>query len=125
MSAKLADCPCLIAKDTDARRGAGTPRPWSIGSSDMNRTMCTLVWGIALGLAVAFTPTHSRADWVQWRVADGGNGHYYQAVSTPGGITWEAAQAAAVGMGGYLATITSAAENAFAFNLAKDPSLWF
>ncbi len=47
-----------------------------------------------------------------------GNGHYYEAVYVSGGITWTDAKAAAeakilYGMKGYLATITSAAENAF------------
>jgi hypothetical protein len=46
------------------------------------------------------------------------NGHYYEAVQTPGGVTWDAAHAAAqslthLGVTGHLATITSAAENQF------------
>ena len=48
------------------------------------------------------------------------NGHFYQFVQSPG-ITWTAAKAAAdatslYGMKGYLATITSQAENVFAFS---------
>ena len=46
------------------------------------------------------------------------NGHWYQAVLVPGGITWPAARAAAAtlsyaGYPGHLVTITSAAENLF------------
>jgi hypothetical protein len=45
------------------------------------------------------------------------NGHYYQAVAVPGGITWYSAKAAAesstYGVQGHLASITSAAENDF------------
>src|SRR5262249_50278628 len=46
------------------------------------------------------------------------NGHWYQAVLVPGGITWPAARAAAAalsfaGSPGHLVTITSAAENQF------------
>ncbi len=46
------------------------------------------------------------------------NGHYYELVSVPGGLTWEDARAAAEartyrGASGHLATITSAAENLF------------
>jgi uncharacterized repeat protein (TIGR01451 family)/uncharacterized repeat protein (TIGR02543 family) len=46
-----------------------------------------------------------------------GNGHFYEFVSSPG-ITWDAASTAAsarryFGLQGYLATVTSAAENAF------------
>lgn len=47
------------------------------------------------------------------------NGHLYEYIAVPGGITWTAAQTAAAaleryGATGYLATITSAEENAFA-----------
>jgi len=61
-------------------------------------------------------------DPIQWTIASGGNGHYYDVVSAPNGITWSAASAAATAMGGYLATITSDAENNFVFSLAEDPA---
>ncbi|MFQ5644472.1 MAG: hypothetical protein ACE5FQ_12365 [Thiogranum sp.] len=52
---------------------------------------------------------------VEWKVADGGNGHLYDAVLVGSTITWEDARAAAQarGPGWDLATITSAEENAF------------
>jgi Protein of unknown function (DUF642)/Lectin C-type domain len=51
-------------------------------------------------------------------VFDAANGHWYQAVSAPGGIAWGDANAAAqaliyAGYPGHLVTITSAEENAF------------
>jgi hypothetical protein len=49
---------------------------------------------------------------VQWTVASGGNGHWYAFVKHDG-VTWTAAEAAAEASGGYLATITSSAENGF------------
>jgi hypothetical protein len=60
---------------------------------------------------------------VQWPVADGGNGHYYEYVNpaaTPS-ITWTEARAAAaartfMGVGGHLATLTSDAERLFVFD---------
>jgi hypothetical protein len=61
---------------------------------------------------------------VQWKFAVGGNGRYYQAFSVPSGITWDAAQAFALAHGGYLATIHSAAENAFVFALVYDSRFW-
>ncbi len=64
---------------------------------------------------------------VAWSTAVGGNGNYYQAVSAPGGITWSAAQAWCLLNKGHLATITSAAENAFVFAVATGPytaGLW-
>lgn len=54
-----------------------------------------------------------------------GNGHYYEAVLVPGGITWEQARVAAFARGGYLATLTSAAENDFAHSLiARSSRYW-
>ena len=52
---------------------------------------------------------------VQWREADGGNGHWYMAVRPFGTVTdWSMAQAYALSRGGQLGTITSAGEQAFA-----------
>ncbi|MEC5398733.1 lectin-like protein [Uliginosibacterium sp. H1] len=56
---------------------------------------------------------------VQWTVASGGNDHWYEAVSA-NSIDWTSARAAAQASGGYLATITSAAENAFIAALVPD-----
>jgi len=58
---------------------------------------------------------------VEWTVASGGNGHFYERVETP--VDFATARAAALasthnGLSGYLVTITSAAENAFLVNLA-------
>ncbi|HSI32240.1 MAG: lectin-like protein [Phycisphaerae bacterium] len=62
---------------------------------------------------------------VQWTTASGGNGHYYEAVFVgASGITWAAAEADAVARGGHLASVTSAAENAFVYSLVSDPSWW-
>ena len=47
---------------------------------------------------------------VQWTEADGGNGHWYQATLARE-ISWPEADQAASDQGGYLATMTSAAEN--------------
>jgi hypothetical protein len=61
---------------------------------------------------------------VQWRVEDGGNGHWYQFVPNFS-ITWETARIAASARGGHLATLTSPAENALAFDLvAQSAQAW-
>ncbi len=52
---------------------------------------------------------------VQWRVEDGGNGHWYRRVDAP--LSWTAARDACVQRGGYLATPTSAAENAVVYGV--------
>lgn len=62
---------------------------------------------------------------VQWRSEEGGNGHWYQAIWFPSGINWEDAQTAAVQAGGYLATSTSAPENALLYDLVDSPEFWF
>ncbi len=61
---------------------------------------------------------------MQWPVSQGGNGHFYQVVCVTKGLTWDEANAAAQAQGGYLATITSAEENAFVFALIQDPACW-
>ncbi len=61
-------------------------------------------------------------DPVQWKVSEGGNGHFYQAVSLAQFIPWEQAKSAAIALGGHLATITSSAENSFINSLFDSPS---
>ena len=54
-----------------------------------------------------------------------GTDHYYEVILVPAGIDWESAKIAADARGGYLATITSEAENAFAYGLAAlDAHYW-
>jgi len=53
-----------------------------------------------------------------------GSMHYYDAVSTPLGINWNTAFDSAGGHGGYLASITSQAENAFVFSLVNSDLYW-
>jgi len=45
---------------------------------------------------------------VQWKIEDGGNGHWYLHIEED--LTWDAAQAACLANGGHLATSTSSAE---------------
>lgn len=68
-------------------------------------------------LATGLIGQATQAAPVLWDTASGGNGHYYEFVSDV--VTWADALAAAqsmsyLGMTGYLATITDAAENRFA-----------
>lgn len=63
---------------------------------------------------------------VQWTVGSGGNGHWYEAVLVTSGINWAGSDAAASLAGGYLATLTSAAENTFAAGLVSGiPAFWW
>jgi len=63
---------------------------------------------------------------VQWPIADGGNGHYYEAILVPDGISWTDADLAASSKEGswHLVTISSAEENAFVYDLVDEPAFW-
>lgn len=61
---------------------------------------------------------------VHWSPAAGGNGHWYEFVAAPNGITWEAANVLTSVPGQHLATISDAAENDFCFALASNPAAW-
>lgn len=77
---------------------------------------------ILVSLLIASFGRSAFAGWSQWTTGSGGNGHFYQPVLAPGGIDWATAEANAEAMGGYLATITSANENNFAFSLISNNS---
>ncbi len=76
---------------------------------------------ITFTACAAFLPLTANAGPIEvWDV----NGHGYELVLAPGGITWHDALTAAEAMGGHLATITSAEENAFIVNMlgiGQDP----
>jgi hypothetical protein len=59
-----------------------------------------------------------------WRHPDG-TIHYYDAVSKPTGIDWNTARDAALTPGGYLATLTSQAENDFVLGLVDSSLYWY
>lgn len=61
--------------------------------------------------------TVSSATIVEWSTDDGGNGCFYEVVSVPSGILWTDVKNSAETMGGYLATITSEAEDIFVWGL--------
>ena len=77
------------------------------------RVFCAVAAGLSVASVASAAP-------VQWAVADGGNGHWYEVVVAEGGISWSIAKTAAEEAGGYLAVVTSSAENDFIFDLA-DP----
>jgi hypothetical protein len=57
---------------------------------------------------------------VQWRVEDGGNGHWYQFIQTTTPRTWQSARDWAPSIGSHLATLTSAVEQSFIVSIAPD-----
>ena len=84
---------------------------------------------IIIFLLTVPTP-HLYGELVRWEIAEGGNGHWYGAFQetndfgAPLRLTWEQAKVAAQARGGHLATLTSAAENNFAFELVSDHQFW-
>jgi len=76
---------------------------------------------ILLGLAVGTV----QADPVQWSVADGGNGHWYEGFAEADEISFEEANAHAISKGGYLASVTTEGESNFIKNnVANNTDLW-
>ncbi len=65
-------------------------------------------------------------DAVQWRVEDGGNGHWYQGILTSSdGSSWTAARTIAISRGADLACVRNATEADWLYDaITKDPSLW-
>lgn len=84
----------------------------------MNRQGLVAAWVIGVGLGLS---GWVGAEPVRWE----GNGHWYEAVLVQaGGISWDEAQKEAEARGGYLATITSAAENQFVYELIDNGAYW-
>jgi hypothetical protein len=79
------------------------------------------VLAIVVGAAALAQGAHAQ-EAVQWRVQDGGNGHWYARTAVQG--AWPEVQAHCVSRGGHLVTITSAPENAFARSLLPGAAAW-
>jgi hypothetical protein len=94
------------------------------GSTMKTRLKALRVAAVSASAAVSFAVTESaqaqQPAAVQWRVEDGGNGHWYR--KDPTFRTWPAARATAAASGGHLATIRSLAENQFVFSLTTPPT---
>jgi hypothetical protein len=77
----------------------------------------------AVLMVAGFLSSYALGEPVQWSQ----NGHWYEVVSVTSGINWADANSAATAQGGYLATLTSADENSFVFELTQTavPSVWY
>ncbi len=98
--------------------GAKPTKTQTKGNTDSMKSKLTIL------AALAATGTLVQAGVVQWTVASGGNGHWYEAVPVTEALAWPDANAAAQAKGGYLVDILSAEENAFVFGLIDDPAYW-
>ncbi len=79
-----------------------------------------VVLGAAAAAAVSMSALAGEA--VQWRVADGGNGHWYSRVEATESWNWHESNCRA--LGGHLATVTSSAEQAFVGTLNAVSNTW-
>ena len=79
--------------------------------------------GLGIGIVTTFVVLAGNASaglaLTQWRVEDGGNGHWYGLTATTG--SWEEMEAAAVAAGGHLASIHDTGENAYVYSLISQP----
>ncbi|MDF7798983.1 right-handed parallel beta-helix repeat-containing protein [Pontiellaceae bacterium B1224] len=73
--------------------------------------------GVSVTQAVQVVVAGDKAVW-------DGNGHFYQVIAAPDGITWVEAKAEATARGGYLATPVTADENAFIFGMTQSTNYW-
>ena len=71
---------------------------------------------------IATLPAHGVL--VEWKVSEGGNGHFYEAVAFQSPINWQTARNDAIAKNGDLVSISSAAENDFVFGLIDSPDYW-
>jgi hypothetical protein len=80
----------------------------------------------AVGIAAVMIASQTMAgDAMQWRVEDGGNGHWYSVDATF--RTWIQAESSATNKGAHLASFTSVAEQTSAFqltNFSQQQSIW-
>jgi len=100
--------------------------------SDVNqghqKKMLNKITGVtaAAVVGIAATVAGAQSAAVQWRVEDGGNGHWYELVIN-GPLTWTDARASCEQRGGHLVTPTSPSENALVTQLgnrADHPTAW-
>ena len=82
---------------------------------------------VVLFVMILAVPLPGLAEVVEWSVSSGGNGHRYEAVLVPEGITWTEANnlVNSAGGGWHLATVTSPEENDFIYSLFEgNPDYW-
>lgn len=109
--------PHMARRDHVAVRSAASiTSPSSCGGALFRRAKLTMT---ATALLISMITARSDAAMIQWSVASGGNEHWYEVVNVSSPITWTAAKDAASLAGGYLATLTTAAEDQFVANLVQ------
>jgi hypothetical protein len=88
-----------------------------------SQEMKQLLSRLSVAGAVAVGSSAFAQDAVQWRVEDGGNGHWYE-LRNMTSTSWFAHRDATIAIGGHLATITSPAEDSFVQGLIRQTVQW-
>ena len=110
----------LIAGERTPNSGPGDFNR-SNGSSHMK--IQTTAAAALLGAAASAFQAQA-GDAVQWRVEDGGNGHWYQGVVADG-CTWTGARTVALAIGANLVSLGTQAESDWVYaQVASQPTLW-
>jgi hypothetical protein len=89
--------------------------------------MKTSIQAATAAITLLATPALHAQEAVQWRVQDGGNGHWYEGrrLSTTSPVSWGSARITALSSGGDLVSLNTPQESAWVFaNIASTPSLW-
>jgi hypothetical protein len=127
-SRALASFVVILALAAHAAIGGGFPDPAQsaamspTGASPPARESAHMKRLMAIGAAAAVASGASAQNTVQWRVEDGGNGHWYSVL--PESVLWPIAKQQCESVGGHLATLTSEAENTFAAALVGPQTGW-
>ena len=111
-AAAVAFSAVLLISLHSASLAAWNPSQAPVGAPEENQMLSLRQIAVVSSLAVSSSVLAQNA--VQWRVEDGGNGHWYAWKPQGTFASWSAARDAAAGAGGYLASIRSEAEEAFA-----------
>ena len=93
--------------------GASAAAEAGTGEPTMRRTNSLTAAALATTINAAMTASALAGDPVQWRVADGGNGHWYQLIQSPSETqhwSWTDAATTATVRGAHLATFRSNSE---------------
>jgi hypothetical protein len=102
----------------------GSPPDSGAGSKEFTMMKKMSAAGVA---AVMIASQTMAGDAVQWRVEDGGNGHWYAVVVSSTNNDWDVAKLAAESTGGYLMCLETTDEKSFAFasfTPTAYPSAW-
>jgi hypothetical protein len=108
------------------RAGGGTGAIQDNDSRQEQQKMFGRLIGVAAATAVGVSTTiaGAQATAVQWRVEDGGNGHWYESKIFGPTMTGESARLYASQRGSYLVSITSPAESDFVRSISAAPEFW-